>query len=617
MESVPVTTRLWPRPGRTVLNQFTGGPFTFEGYDIPYITREIQLAIDVGDLLKTDPGVMPPTPDPSSLTDSFLAYVTQGLRLLRGVQYGYTAIAHGRSTGGDGGYGQFFWDAASSDAEDGGLTLGNSPYGRWRRLVHKSFINVKWFGAKGDGVTDDTAAIQAAINAASGLFAPSIYPGCDVYVPPGQYIISSTIGCHRAAGCEGLRIYGSNTPGSYVASCTFLWNGTSYIAADPSTRVPMFWSSGNDFSFANLTIRSSSFKNLYSGIEVGSPSVSSISITHNKFNGLTVQGDSNSHVNAGVTMGSLFPQNGNLENFVFEDCVFDSMQGPAVTPGHGVVIVSGQPFNTSFLRCHFSDSLGGMKCMRGVISIAASSSITMTDCDFQSLEAAVVSSQSSANISINGGEAENCKKIFYGAHFAVGVSGSFSVKNMRLSPAQINTATYSFAGSDHAYILSQNGGGVTVENCYFTNGPVDTTNIPLISVNQGCPLRVHNCDFANSTPFVALADDRGLTAGFFASANRYYVGDNTEMVPLQTYTGGVNPSGTATISGAATTATVTLPRSELDTSYRVRLDVDSITSGGTVGAVWPSAFTATSFVVNVSAAPGASKNLVVRYTIVR
>lgn len=56
------------------------------------------------------------------------------------------------------------------------------PHGTYTEFVQRA-INVKWFGAKGDGVTDDTAAIQAAINAAQGI----------VYFPPGIYVISQTI----------------------------------------------------------------------------------------------------------------------------------------------------------------------------------------------------------------------------------------------------------------------------------------------------------------------------------------------------------------------------------------------------------------------------------------
>src|SRR5690349_6913717 len=44
--------------------------------------------------------------------------------------------------------------------------------------------NVKAFGAVGDGVTDDTAAIQAALNAVPGI-------GGVVYVPAGTYLLTS------------------------------------------------------------------------------------------------------------------------------------------------------------------------------------------------------------------------------------------------------------------------------------------------------------------------------------------------------------------------------------------------------------------------------------------
>ncbi len=54
-------------------------------------------------------------------------------------------------------------------------------YNRYR-MIEGAPVNVKDFGAKGDGVTDDTAAIQDALNT-----------GGDVYIPEGVYIVTSLL----------------------------------------------------------------------------------------------------------------------------------------------------------------------------------------------------------------------------------------------------------------------------------------------------------------------------------------------------------------------------------------------------------------------------------------
>lgn len=69
---------------------------------------------------------------------------------------------------GDGGGGLFYWDAAASDTADGGTILAadEAGAGRWKR-VFSGAIDARWFGLQGDGVSDDRAALQAAINAAA------------------------------------------------------------------------------------------------------------------------------------------------------------------------------------------------------------------------------------------------------------------------------------------------------------------------------------------------------------------------------------------------------------------------------------------------------------------
>lgn len=74
-------------------------------------------------------------------------------------------------------------------------------------------IDVRRTGAKGDGTTDDTTAIQAALNMKG-----------HVYLPPGQYVISSTLTFQTA----GQRMFGSG--GSYISTLTCK-SGFSGVAA--------------------------------------------------------------------------------------------------------------------------------------------------------------------------------------------------------------------------------------------------------------------------------------------------------------------------------------------------------------------------------------------------
>ena len=80
-----------------------------------------------------------------------------------------TALVTGRVTENDGGGGTFFYDGASAVTTNLGTVFKPAASeGRWIREfadgLNQPGLNVKWFGAVGDGVTDDHDAIQAAIN---------------------------------------------------------------------------------------------------------------------------------------------------------------------------------------------------------------------------------------------------------------------------------------------------------------------------------------------------------------------------------------------------------------------------------------------------------------------
>jgi hypothetical protein len=60
-------------------------------------------------------------------------------------------------------------------------------------MIDGAVVNVRDFGAVADGVTDDTAAIQAAINSLSDTTSATSNGGGTVYIPGGKYRITNTI----------------------------------------------------------------------------------------------------------------------------------------------------------------------------------------------------------------------------------------------------------------------------------------------------------------------------------------------------------------------------------------------------------------------------------------
>lgn len=88
-------------------------------------------------------------------------------------------------------------------------------------------VSVKDFGAVGDGVTDDTAAIQAAVTYAYAQL------GHCVYFPTGTYLMSSTITM-------------GNTAGTYGTYCHFKGEGaTSVIKTTGANVNPFLWQGPN------------------------------------------------------------------------------------------------------------------------------------------------------------------------------------------------------------------------------------------------------------------------------------------------------------------------------------------------------------------------------------
>jgi hypothetical protein len=146
-------------------------------------------------------------------------------------------------------------------------------------------FNVKSFGAKGDGSTDDTAAIQAAINNAQLVSGQAI--NGVVLFPPGTYVISSTLVAGDNSLVKGVYFQGAgqgasvinwpaNTGGTMlqinrmraysISDLTFNYGGATPPAG---TGVWIQAGAGTGLQSRNGYFRNISFQNLNIGLRIG------------------------------------------------------------------------------------------------------------------------------------------------------------------------------------------------------------------------------------------------------------------------------------------------------------------------------------------------------------
>ena len=182
------------------------------------------------------------------------------LRALPPREDGATVIVLGYHHPGDLGGGTFYWNRNSAASDDAAYTMASDRQssGRWIR-VPEPFVNVRAFGARGDGVSDDTGPLQKAIDYAAA-YNPDLVCGQNtmcttppipssggiIYIPPGRYLYRvlnfddkqrlRVLGTGGGSfhGCPGsceLIYTGSQSPAISMRSCSSVTFSNVYFRA--------------------------------------------------------------------------------------------------------------------------------------------------------------------------------------------------------------------------------------------------------------------------------------------------------------------------------------------------------------------------------------------------
>jgi hypothetical protein len=136
-------------------------------------------------------------------------------------------LVKGKSTTADGWGGIFLWAADDATSPDDALVIqcASDAVGRYKRLYNGP-VHARWFGVVADGVVDDSASLQAAVNAAIGG---------ELLIQAGMVLINSSISVVGRIHIRGLPGFSRIMLGTPNLTGLVIGDGT------PSTRAACFY----------------------------------------------------------------------------------------------------------------------------------------------------------------------------------------------------------------------------------------------------------------------------------------------------------------------------------------------------------------------------------------
>lgn len=281
----------------------------------------------------------------------------------------------------DGGGGAYQLDPSdTTSADNGGTIIEASDGGRWKlQAIHT--VTIRQFGAKGDGTTDDTTSIQAALNA--GLMA--------LYVPDGTFV---TVAGLVMPTTVGFVLFGNGT------SSVIKQNGSAPALRYPGSGIAYTQGVIRNLSFdgtngTNNTVDTSycgglTLENLYfNNVPVGYSSLyingSATTYTHDiRVRGIQVY--SNTSGAAGITFGPT-ASDIQVSGFIMNGNFVVSHAAEYKVGASSIRMADSHPYNT----------LGNIVLLDG-----SNNGCVFTDVTFDNSKADLVYNQNNAGIIFNG-----------------------------------------------------------------------------------------------------------------------------------------------------------------------------------------------------------------------
>lgn len=381
-------------------------------------------------------------------------------------------------------------------------------------------VSVVGYGAKGDGVTDDTAAIQSAIATGHTVYLPK---------PSVSYLVTGQINCTT----PGQIIYGD---GKYqttiIINSSFNLSAAGVFVVTSGEPGPQFRDFYINFTQPNTNVRADLIayppafyaqqqpRCLWHGIKINNAMIGidlrqnsggssvvlcelcaftyhivmdgsedSIMIQNCRFEGDQIF--STLPYSIYTSPGTVGIQSGRSDDLHVDSCLFICGQGILTVPS---IVSPGDGTFGEISNCDFDSYSGIYQSDGGYLSMSA--------CSFTALLAGVTCiTQTSGTINLAGAW-------FFGSVASTNGIILMSVAAGAAAFLNISTCRFNLTGNGLAIQLNSPGGGdteINLSNCRFDPDPALLTTFSCIGINTGCLITMTGCRFGGKTTSTADA----------------------------------------------------------------------------------------------------------------